>query len=473
MIDITMGSNVSLYQQIYEQLKNKIISGELKEGTRLTSTRALAKNLCVARNTVESSYTQLCVEGYVSSKPGSGYYVMNMADDSLLIDLVPHLEKSSEKEHPVAWADSTAYTHDFQFYNLEHASFPFALWRRLSAEALASFDARKICFYNDKQGELDLRTEITKYIRDSRGVRCTPDQVVLCCGTQHALDVICTLFHDGNRKVAVEEPGYDGAKIIFKKNDFEISSITVGPEGIDLDELEHTSTQLTYITPSHQFPTGVVMPIHKRVQLLQWATKRDGIIIEDDYDSEFRYHTRPIPSLHSTDINGRVIYKGTFSKSLSPGLRMSYIILPKWLLPKYHTVFAGYNATISWFQQKIISLYMERGHWERHIRKVCLHNKKKHDILIKAINEQMGDRVRIHGNNAGLHFLLEFVQGEKQEWLIEKAREHKVRVYPTLPYWYRKERCLENFILMGFSMLSEKEIVEGISLLKKAWFGQE
>jgi GntR family transcriptional regulator/MocR family aminotransferase len=455
MIDVTMGSNVSLYQQIYEQLKHKIISGELEEGTRLTSTRALAKNLCVARNTVESAYAQLCVEGYVSSKPGSGYYVMNMADDSLFIHLAPHLEKCSEKVGTVSQVDSTEYSHDFQFYNLEHASFPFALWRRLSAEALASFDARKICFYNDKQGELDLRTEITKYIRDSRGVRCTPDQVVLCCGTQHALDVICTLFHDGNRTVAVE-----------------IFGISVGPEGIDLDELDRTSTQLTYITPSHQFPTGVVMPIHKRVQLLQWATKRDGIIIEDDYDSELRYHTRPIPSLHSTDINGRVIYKGTFSKSLSPGLRMSYIILPKWLLPKYHTVFAGYNATISWFQQKIISLYMERGHWERHIRKVCLHNKKKHDILIKTIHEQMGDRVRIHGNNAGLHFLLEFVQGEKQEWLIEKAREHKVRVYPTRPYWHRKERCRENFILMGFSMLSEKEIVEGIALLKKAWFEQ-
>jgi GntR family transcriptional regulator/MocR family aminotransferase len=462
-----------IYQQIYEQLKEKIMAGTFKEGDRLTSTRVFAKNFCVARNTVENAYSQLCLEGYVLNKPGSGFIVQSMNDHLLSSmqqnDLVHEsqydgLEKSSFEEPEV-------YLYDFQYGNLD-IPFPYSLWRRFTTEVLLSFDAQRINSYNDKQGELDLRIEIMKYLQEARAVSCTPDQIVLCCGTQYALDVICKLFSDDGRKLAMEEPGYNGARTVFENNGFEIVPIPIQSDGISISDLERSSVKLTYITPSHQFPTGVVMPIQNRLHLLHWATQQNGIIIEDDYDSELRYHARPIPSLQSLDTSGRVIYIGTFSKSLSPGLRMGYMILPKWLLPKYHTMFARYSSSIPWLEQKIVSLYMAGGHWERHIRKVCLYNKKKHDVMLKTITQLMGDKIIIQGNNAGLHILLQFVNGEKQNWLIDKAREYKVKVYPTSPFWHTKENASENTLLLGFSMLNEKEIVDGLILLNKAWFDQ-
>jgi len=473
MIHIDSTSNMPIYQQIYEQLKEKIMAGTFKEGDRLTSTRVFAKNFCVARNTVENAYSQLCLEGYVLNKPGSGFIVQSMNDHLLSSmhqnDLVNEsqyadLERSS-------FEDPEVYLYDFQYGNLD-IPFPYSLWRRFTTEVLLSFDAQRINSYNDKQGELDLRIEIMKYLQEARAVSCTPDQIVLCCGTQYALDLICKLFSDDGRKLAMEEPGYNGARTVFENNGFEIVPIPIQSDGISISDLERSSVKLTYITPSHQFPNGVVMPIQNRLHLLHWATQQNGIIIEDDYDSELRYHARPIPSLQSLDTSGRVIYLGTFSKSLSPGLRMGYMILPKWLLPKYHTMFAWYSSSIPWLEQKIVSLYMAGGHWERHIRKVCLYNKKKHDVMLKTITQLMGDKIIIQGNNAGLHILLQFVNGEKQNWLIDKAREYKVKVYPTSPFWHTKENASENTLLLGFSMLNEKEIVDGLTLLNKAWFDQ-
>lgn len=481
MIDIAVESKLPLYQQIYTQLKQQIVTGVLKVGTRLTSTRELAKNLCVARNTVENAYAQLCLEGYVLNKAGSGFIVLDICGDKLPSLCLPTTgatirssQKTARRGDIFADADAAATCrYDFQYGNLSHTSFPSAIWRRLTADALSSFEAQKISFYGDKQGELELRTAIMTYLLESRGVRCLPEQIVLCCGTQYALDVICHLTSECGRQIAVEDPGYDGARIVFQNNGYEIVPVSVGAEGINLDELEHSPAKLVYITPSHQFPTGAVMPIHNRLQLLQWAEARDGIIIEDDYDSEFRYHTRPIPALQSIDADDRVVYLGTFSKSLSPGLRISYIILPMRLLARYNSIYAGYYSTIPWLQQKIVSLYMARGHWERHLRKVCLQNKKRHDITIKAITECFGNRLKIHGNNAGLHLLLEFTMGETEKWLIEKAKNYGVRVYPTEPFWLKKEACPGNIILLGFSMLSEEDIVAGITLLKKTWSEDE
>lgn len=488
MIYINNASKMPIYQQIYEQLKKEIITNNLKEGNRLTSTRVLANNLCVARNTVENAYSQLCLEGYVLNKPGSGFIVQNINDDFLSypnisfnksLTSVPLHQKNAD--HPLLSSaqellssthdESAVYRYNFQYGNLDNAAFPSSLWRHFTGEALLSIDAQKINLYCDKQGELDLRIEIMKYVEKSRGVSCTPDQIVLCCGTQYALDLVCKFFPADSRKLAIEEPCYDGARTVFENNGFEIIPIPIKSDGISISDLERSSARVTYITPSHQFPTGVAMPIQNRINLLYWATQNDCIIVEDDYNSEFRYNARPIPALQSIDNNGRVIYLGTFSKVLSSGLRMSYMILPTWLLPKYQRIFAGYYSAVPWLMQRIVRLYMAGGHWERQIRKICFSYKKKHDVLVNTITQLMGDKVIIHGKNAGSHILLEFVNGEKQKCLIEKAREYKVKVYSTSPFWYIKENCAENTILIGYSNLSEQEIVEGITLLNKAWFG--
>ncbi|HBD63405.1 MAG TPA: PLP-dependent aminotransferase family protein [Clostridiales bacterium] len=477
MIYINGKSELPIYQQIYEQIKEDIVKGVLIEGDKLTSTRSLAKELCVSRNTVENSYFQLSIEGYVESLPGSGFIVKNINEELLLYpsEISDELHKNigKDKESSLFNDDSLLYKYNFQYGNFDDSTFPYSLWRRLTAEALLSIDTKKINFYNHKQGEPGLRMEIMNYLKIFRGVSCIAEQIVICSGNQHALDLICKIFSKCSPKIAIEEPGYDGARIVFENNNFEIHPIPVKSDGINILELENSSAKLVYITPSHQFPTGVIMPIQNRIHLLHWATQNDGVIIEDDYDSEFRYHSRPIPSLQSIDKNERVIYLGTFSKALSPGLRMSYMILPKWLLSKYNQLFNGYYPTVPWLQQKIISLYMSGGHWERHLRKVRLSYKKKHDTLIQTLTDLMGDKVIIHGNNAGLHIALEFINGEQQDWLIETAKAYKIKVYPISQFWYIKENYSSNMILMGFSMLNEEEIIEAITILNKIWFNQK
>ncbi len=477
MIYIDNSSKIPIYEQIYQQVKDEITTGSRKAGDKLISTRALAKMLCVARNTVERAYSQLWVEGYVINKPGSGYIIQNI-NDNLLVELQAVSDKKVQKKHSYTEASISDFTdrtektyqYSFQYGDLDYESFPYSLWRRLTAEALRSDDIQYINSYNHKQGDLELRIEIMKYLKQSRGVCCTPDQIVLCSGIQYALDLICKIIPHAHRTLAMEEPGYDGAKIVFENNGFEIVPVSVGAEGISLKELVTANSKIVYITPSHQFPTGVIMPIQNRVQLLNWATENNSFIIEDDYDSEFRYNSRPIPSLQSIDNSGRVIYLGTFSKALSPGLRMSYMVLPKSLIVRYNEIFSGYHSTLPWLEQKIVSLYITNGHLERHIRKMCIANKNKHDVLIKTINDVMGEKVIIHGNNAGLHIILEFVNGENQRWLIEKAKEYNVNIYSTMPYWIEKENCPQNRILLGFSALSEKDIIEGINILNRAWF---
>lgn len=470
-----------LYQQLYEQLKRKIIDGEYAKGKRLTAIRQLAKLLCVGRNTVEAAYDQLCVEGYVASRQGSGFVVQDIQDG--LLDY-PYKSKAEKRQHEISrriteavpesvlTSDTSAgFRFDFQYGNLPPRNFPRTLWRRLAADALASFEAQNICSYGDKQGERALRHEIVEYLHESRGINCVPEQVVLCNGHQDALAVISMLFADGNRTLAMEDPGYDFTRVVFENHGYGIAPIPVGDCGIRLQELQDSRAKLVYTTPSHQFPMGMVMPIGHRAKLLQWAEQADGVIIEDDYDSELRYYTRPVPALQSIDRHGRVIYLGTFSKALSPALRMGYLVLPQWLLPKYDRIFKRYKPTVPWLQQQIVTLYMAEGHWEKHLRKCCLVNKRKRDVLVQTIQDLMGDKVRIQGENAGLHVLLQFLDGRSQEEMIEKAAQHQIRVYPTRQYWIQQERAIDNLVLLGFSGLLEEEIVEGVTLLHHAWFG--
>lgn len=478
MITVNTDTENPLYQQIYEQIKNKIVIGDYPEGYRLTSTRELSKGLCVGRNTVESAYTQLCLEGYVESRERSGYVVQNISEDILTSGNMGQRENFSDCPaipqrkigDIVNHRTHQQYKYNFQYGNLDTTLFPYTQWRRLSAEILSSREARSINYYNDNQGELTLRVEILKYLHESRGVLCSPEQIILCCGTRYALELICKMFPKSKRIVAFEDPGFDGSRIVFENNNYKINPVPINKNGIDLDIIKKSSAQIAYITPSHQFPSGVVMPIQHRISLLNWAKRTDAVIIEDDYDSEFRYHSRPIPSLQSIDRHGRVIYLGTFSKSFAPGLRMAYMILPKGMLPLYQKMYNRYPSTVPWLQQRVMTLYMERGYWQRHLRKVCLKSKKKYDLLLHTISNEFGSEVHVHSHDAGLHILLELRNGEHYDVLANKAKRHGVKVYTTLPYWYQKECCPNNVVLLGFSNLNETQIEEGISLLRSAWF---
>lgn len=354
MIVLDNDSRVPLYLQIYEQLKEEIISGQILEGSKLYSTRTLATTLNVSRNTVESAYLQLSSEGYVTSRAGSGFIVEKL--DSMLItklkrDNSVNIEKYIKTTIPKMNYDNN-YKYNFKYGKLNASDFPLRLWRRISNKCLASIDADVMTSYTSSKGEKELRIEIMNYLNKSRAVSCTSEQIIITSGFEQCLSLLCQMFRNNFSKIALEDPGYIGARKIFNNNGYDVVPISLDKDGINIAELENNSAKIVYVTPSHQFPTGSVMPIQKRLQLLDWARRENGIIIEDDYDSELRYNSRPIPSIQGIDSEGYVIYIGTFSKSLSPSLRLNYMVLPQSLLEIYDKSFSSYQTSVPIVEQK-------------------------------------------------------------------------------------------------------------------------
>jgi GntR family transcriptional regulator / MocR family aminotransferase len=473
VIVLNNDSGVPLYLQIYEQLKEMIISGQISEGSKLYSTRTLSTTLNVSRNTVESAYLQLSSEGYVTSKAGSGFIVEKL--DSMLITKLKRENSANIDKYKTTLPDMNSannYKYDFRYGKLSASDFPLRLWRRISNKCLTSIDAEMMTSYTNSKGEEELRIEIMKYLNKSRGVSCTPEQIIITSGFEQCLSLLCQMFRSSFSKIAIEDPGYIGARNIFNNNGYDVVPISLEKDGINLNELESSSAKVVYVTPSHQLPTGLVMPIQKRLQLLDWARRENGIIIEDDYDSELRYNSKPIPSIQGIDSKDYVIYIGTFSKSLSPSLRLNYMVLPPSMLEIYDKIFSTYQTSVPIVEQKIIQQFMHLGHWDSHLRKISLLNKRRHDRLIHSIQEFMGDNVIIHGKNAGLHILLELNNGLSEEEIIEKAKAYCVLVYPVSIFWLRQDKYPNNMVFLGFGGMTESEITEGINTLSKAWFSK-
>lgn len=473
MIVISNASNVPLYLQIYDQIKDSILSGEISEGSKLTSIRMLCAKLNVSKNTVESAYQQLCSEGYIASRAGSGFICQRLDNIEVLRPAGHSLKKVEEPAGTAQEMDSKEdYKYRFSYGNLSASDFPLLLWKKLTNKCLSSISAESLASSGDRKGEPGLRTELMHYLTKSRGVSCNPDQIIVCAGTEYCLSLLCQLLRGSFDQIAVEDPGYRGAKSIFINSGYEVVPVGLDKDGIHLEELESSSAKVVYITPSHQFPTGCVMSIQKRLKLLDWAKRKRGIIIEDDYDSEFRYNSRPIPSLQGLDSKESVVYIGTFSKALSPSLRMSYMVLPQPLIEKYDKLFDRYQASTPLIEQKIVQQFMYEGHWDRHLRKISHDKKRKHDLLIRTIHEVMGDKVIIHGKDAGLHILLEFNNGLSEMELVKRAKNHGVFVLPVSGAWMREEKYSDNMIMLSFSKVSENEIVGGIKALNAALLGR-
>lgn len=318
MIVLDNDSRVPLYLQIYEQLKEEIISGQILEGSKLYSTRTLATTLNVSRNTVESAYMQLSSEGYVTSKAGSGFIVEKL--DSMLITKLKGANSDNIKNHKTTLPEMNSdnnYKYNFKYGKLRASDFPLRLWRRISNKCLASIDGEVMTSYTSSKGEKELRIEMMDYLNKSRGVSCTPEQIIITSGFEQCLSLLCQIFRNNFSKVALEDPGYIGARKIFNNNGYDVVPISLDKDGINIAELENNSAKIVYVTPSHQFPTGSVMPIQKRLQLLDWARRENGFIIEDDYDSELRYNSRPIPSIQVL-IQKAVLYILELFQNLCP-----------------------------------------------------------------------------------------------------------------------------------------------------------
>ena len=482
MIEIERHGDEPLYTQIYRSIKTDIRTGLLRPGDRLVPIRQQAQLLNVSRNTVEAAYLQLVTEGYVRGRVGSGY-VVDDVDFSELAELGGYQSPEERvKANQVPDFASDPYSDlppcdfDFTYGNQPHDSFPARKWKSLMSEALTSVDNRS-SQYSDGLGEPALRREIARHVKAASGTVCQPEQVVIMPGTQAALTAICMLFDPATDAVAFENPGYDGARDVFKNLRFQLKPLSAFTGGqLDnnnefIEALHNSNAKLAFVTPSNQFPTGATMQILTRIRMLRWATDSDAYIIEDDYCREFRYRSQPIPSLQSLDRGNRVIYMGTMSKVLSPALRISYIVLPPKLLERWRNTFRSYYCAVPWLSQETLRLFMERGYWDSHTRSIVAARKAVNEVVMHCLNREMGDRVTIIGGEAGLHLLVSVNDDRSQEELIAAAAEQGVRVYPTKRYWDGEPLSYPNAVLLGYSSIGREAVPEGIARLRKAWFG--
>ena len=320
--------------------------------------------------------------------------------------------------------------------------------------------------YGEPEGDLHLREEIKKYVAHSRGVSCTVNQIFISNGTQSSVAFLIQLLKLMNQPVLFENPGYNEVRNVFQNSNCDIISLPIEHDGVCVSILNNYKAKLLYVTPSHQFPLGSILSIQKRYDLLKWAELQDSYIIEDDYNSEFRYLGKPIPSLKSLDQLERVIYLGTFSKSLLPAVRCSYMILPDSLVTRGITMINQQTQNCSPILQRAIAIFMREGFFEKHVRRMKTTYQKKQQLLIKNIKERLREEVEIIGQQGGLHILLR-LKNMDAETLINRARKAGVKIYSTQKYWMKSSKQPNNrYIMLGFGGLSNEEIVTGITKLE-------
>lgn len=455
-IPITTTSPIPMYEQIYNYIKEEILNGTLGAGERLPSTRSLAAYLLVSRNTVDMAYGQLLSEGYIDSKQKSGYFVN---------EIVSLKSISLPKEDAIDYSEQSCaetYSCDFSPFTVDTSHFPFTTWKRLTNSCLADND--NFFHIPNSQGDYAFRKAIAAYLHQSRGVTTTPEQIIIGAGADYLLQLLSNLF-DPTDCIAMEDPGYLQAKRIFASLQRKTVSLPVTKQGMNLSSLASSDANIVYVTPSHQYPLGTVMPINQRLTLLSWANEDETrYIIEDDHDSEFRYVGKPIPSLQSIDTGEKVIYMGTFSKAISPAIRIAYMVLPKPLLQQYRTRFSFLSSTVSRLDQNIMTAFMAGGYFERHLNRMRKQYKAKHDCMLSSL-KCFGRHISIYGCNAGLHLVVTFHIDKPESSLITLAKQTGILLYPLSPHYETLPENYEPSFMFGYANLSEEQIEDSISQL--------
>lgn len=432
-------NNGILYMQIYEYFKNEIINGTYKANTKLPSKRNLAKEYNISLNTVDNAYSKLLEEGFIYSKERQGFFVSDVGELYVLDSKPIHITKEEENIE-----------YDFSYSGVSE-EFPYKIFKKISSNI---FDNKDILEKVDYQGYLPLRTQISEYLDKSRGFKADPSQIVISSGSEYLFQIIFKLI---SGKFGIEDPGYNMLSNIMDTNDINYEFIPVDKNGMDLTKLKKAKSDFCVITPAHQFPTGVIMNMQRRVELLNM--KKIKYVIEDDYDSEFKYSKRPVPALKSIDVNDKVIYIGSFSKSISPSFRVSFMVLPFDLVEKYNKIFKFFICPVSIMVQKMLTTFIETGEFEKHLNRMRKIYSKKRQLLIDMLSERKD--ITIRGADAGLHVVLEYPKNYSEEYIVKKAKEKKIKVYGLSSYGTKREIPS---ILLGFATLSEEKLKEGVKL---------
>lgn len=474
-IMLDRNSQAPLHEQIYGGISEAIRTGSLEAGERLPSVRQLAGDLCVSHTIVEQAYLELSIEGYVHAKPRSGYVVEEIGISYFTRQhgasgenpSLPHLA-THQAGWPIEERQGAEVPYDFSFMRLRRGSFPLRAWQRACAEVcLGSGDFLERYAY---QGQATrLQDEIVRLLHQMRGISCDPRQIMLEPGSSNAVRSLLRLFDPSKDLLGIEEPGWQASRSAGRDLGFESVSLQVGDSSTGFsEELRRWNPSIAFLTPSHQFPTGLVLPLAERVRALEWAVENDAYIVEDDSCFEYRYDMRPIPSLFSLDRDDRTVYLGNFSKVLSPSLRIAYLVLPPQLVERQIAVRPSGLVNTSMFEISALANLMSTGDYDRHVGRMVHANKRVHDHLLTCLTDRFGDRLAITGKHAGMHLYVRVKNGMTTDELIASALAEGAKVYSPEGYWQVKPARLDA-VMVGFSALLDEQVEPGVDALARAW----
>lgn len=463
------------YRQVYHQLREAILSGELPPGMRLPPSRLLAREAGVGRITIVRAYDQLTAEGFTYSRAGAGTFVaaeLPTGENTPEHGFRPILTDWGKRVLSIGVPadrppEGTRPDIDFGFGRSFAGRFPYDVWRRLLGRYLSTDDAM-LSRYGSAAGFYPLRQAIADYLVRARGVKCSSENVVIVSGAQQAIDILARLLLNPGDQVLVETPGYRDAYALFQLHQAQLVGLSVDNQGLPVDLIpKNCRAKLVFVTPSHQFPKGGTMPLSRRLALLAWARDRGAIIIEDDYDGDLRYEGGSLSALEGLDQDGRVIYLGTFSKVLFPALRLGYLVLPPAIATPFVQAKEWVDRGAPTLTQAAVADFLTEGHFERHLRHLRQLYGSRRAVLVDALTDYLGDRVRFSPVAAGLHVMLYADEGVDEGRLVRDAAASGVRVYAGAPF--HLEHPAPPSILLGFSGLNEADIVEGVRRLAAAW----
>jgi GntR family transcriptional regulator / MocR family aminotransferase len=467
------GSHEPLYRQVYGRLRQAILTGSFRSGDRLPSTRELAEQLGISRTVVVLAYEQLLAEGFVVGRGGSGTYVA----EGLTRTLKGEVAKSAQLrlsrfglsaaqialECGLPGGRLPAVRYDFAYGHSDVDCFPFEMWRRLLLRCARKASLRELD-YAPAAGSATLREAICTHLQRSRAVACDASQVIIVNGSQQALDLVARVLVERGDRVGIEDPGYQGTRDILQAAGARLHPVPVDREGLNPAGLPG-SLRVVFVTPSHQFPTGAILPLVRRQMLLQWAARKNAVIVEDDYDGEFRYEGQQLESLQGLDTEGRVIYVGTFSRTVFSALRIGYLVVPKPLLHAFTAAKWLCDRHTATLEQETLAAFITSGLYERHLRRVRRRNAAARRVLLEAIRKYLSDRIEVTGEGAGAHIVLWLNGRVGEAEVINAAATQGVRVYGISGYFMQTPA--RTGIILGYARLSEPDIREGIRRLAK------
>lgn len=450
-----------LYQQLYQCIKNDIVKGILGADDKLPSKRNFAKNLGVSTITVENAYAQLIAEGFAYSLPKKGFFVADIRNGSL-----GQREKRG-KEEEKGQTEQKKYLADLTSNQTCSEQFPFSVWAKLMRASLKE-DREGLMRNAPCAGILQLREAIAGHLRDFRGMEVRAEQIIVGAGTEYLYGLLLQLL--GMEKCyGVENPGYHKIYKIYKSHQVACRYVEMDSAGVSIPSLEEKGVDVVHISPSHHFPTGIVMPVSRRYELLGWAAKKgERYIIEDDYDSELRLTGKPVPSLQSIDIQEKVIYMNTFTKTLSSTVRVSYMVLPEHLAKYFLETLSFYSCTVSNFEQYVLARFINEGYFEKHINRMRNYYHEKRDILLRQIADSaIADHCSISEEDAGLHFLMKIDTSLSDEEICAALEKEEVKISSVGQYYAEPAENREHVFVMNYSSLEEENIEKVIRILEK------